>query len=387
MPKKGIMNMKFKYRAKMILASTLALVTLVGSPLAVYAGYAPSARPTYQCITPTNCPGADHVVFNSFTNAPNYGDERAFFDGKDATITAQGGYQDNINVHDGQRIVLRTYVHNNANPNAIGEAAATAHNTRMQVLLPTSKKTANTAASQIMADNASPGTVSDTVEFSGASPFTLAFDQSSPVQVSYRPNGTGDTVIKTLWSASFSNPQTLNANFGDWKGCFNYSALITAIVVVHMDQTPTPPAYSCDAFNITADVNRSVKITTFTTSNTKDIKFDHAVVDWGDGSNPLSDANVVGKTHQYAKDGTYKLTATAHFQLIANGQDLPATSANCVKQVTFTPDEPPKVTPPPSTPTTLVNTGPGQVAGIFAAVTAAGTLGYRRILSRKLSRQ
>ncbi|HMH31261.1 MAG TPA: hypothetical protein VK534_02180 [Methylomirabilota bacterium] len=383
--------MKIKSRAKTFLVSLLALVTLAGSPLAVYAGYAPSSRPTYQCITPTNCPGADHVTFNSFTNAPNYGDERAFFDGKDAGITGSGGYQDAITVHDGQKLVLRTYIHNNANPNAIGEAAATAHNTRMQVLLPTSKKTTNTAASQITADNASPGTVSDTVDFSGASPFTVEFDKSAPVQVTYRPNGAGDYVTNNLPGASFSNDQTLNANFGDWKGCFNYAALVTMTITVHMDNTPpVTPAYTCDAFNITADVNRSVKVSTFSTTATNGAVFKNATVNWGDNSAEVTNTNIVGLTHQYAADGTYTITSTAHFTV--NGQEVSAGGPQCAKVVTFKGNTPPTVTPPPTTttpgtPSTLVNTGPGEVAGIFAAVSAAAALAYRKVLSRRLSRQ
>ena len=63
----------------------------------------------------------------------------------------------------------------------------------------------------------------------------------------------------------------------------------------------------------------------------------------------------------------------------------------CTKNCTPPPSTPPQTTPPqttpPTTPTTLVNTGPGDVIGIFSAVTVAGALGYRIYLSRRLSRQ
>lgn len=290
--------MNLKLRTKRALLSLIAVATIVGLPATALAGYAPSGRPTFQCITPTNCPGANYVVFNSFTNAPNYGDERAFFDGKDNTISGPGGYQDNITVHNGEELVLRVYIHNNANPGAIGFDAATAHNARMQVLLPQTQKTSNFAAAAVSADNANPGTVSDTVDFNGAAPFTMTYDESQPVQVTYRPNGTGDFVTNTLHSASFASDHVLNANFGDWHGCFNYAALVTFKVKVSMPTTPPPP----------------------------------------------------------------------------------------------TPPKPP-VTPPttppttPAAPTSLVNTGPGSDAAIFAAVTVAGTIGYRLYLSRRLSRQ
>lgn len=53
------------------------------------------------------------------------------------------------------------------------------------------------------------------------------------------------------------------------------------------------------------------------------------------------------------------------------------------------PATPTKGTPPvtPAAPTSLVNTGPGSDAAIFLAATIAGTFGYRRYLSRRLSRQ
>jgi len=388
------MNMRIKLRPKIALATMLAAAVLIGLPAAVFAGFAPSDRQTFQCITPDNCPGANYVTFNSFTNAPNYGDERAFFDGKDAGVTGPGGYQDSIGVHDGQELVLRVYIHNNANPNAIGFAAATATNTAMQVQLPTSAKTANVAAADISADNANPGTVSDTVDFTGASPFTLAFDESAPVQITYRPNGAGDYVTRTLPTASFASANVLNANFGDWHGCFNYAALVTMNVKVSMPNIPTPsPTYTCDALNIAADVDRKVKVSAFSTTATNGATFKDAVINWGDNTTPLTTNNVVGQAHQYGADGTYTITATAHFTV--GGEDVTATGLQCQKQVTFSSTTPPKVTPPPSTPPStpsatpaaLVNTGPGSVVGLFAAATAAGTVIYRRMLTRRLSRQ
>jgi hypothetical protein len=44
-------------------------------------------------------------------------------------------------------------------------------------------------------------------------------------------------------------------------------------------------------------------------------------------------------------------------------------------------------TPTPVTPTKLVNTGAGSTIGIFAAAAAAGTVAYRVVLGRRLSRQ
>lgn len=232
-----------KFRIKTLVAGLIAAAVMVVLPAsAVLAGYAPANRPTFQCVTPTNCPGADYVTFNSFTNAPNYGDERAFLDAKSSTITGPGGYQDSLNVQDGQKYVVRAYIHNNANRAKIGDAASTAKNVKLQVLLPTSKKTSHMIGANISASNSNPGNVSDTVSFSGQKPFTIEFDKSAPVQVTYRPNGQGEYVTRTLPGAAFANDQTLNAALGDVKGCFEYASLVTMTVVVKMDKTPpTPP--------------------------------------------------------------------------------------------------------------------------------------------------
>ncbi|HET7673399.1 MAG TPA: hypothetical protein VFK11_02730 [Candidatus Saccharimonadales bacterium] len=232
----------FKLKAKLALAGAISAIALVVMPAVALAGYAPSNRPTFQCITPTNCPGAEYVVFNSFTNAPNYGDERAFLDAKSASITGPGGYQDKISgVKDGAKYIVRAYVHNNANPNAIGESAATAINTKLQVILPTGENSHHVAGANLSADNASPRNVSDTVDFSGSTPFTVQFDKSAPVQVTYRPNGQGGYVTRTLPGASFSNNYTMNADLGNFKGCFNYASLVTMTVVVHTKELPPPP--------------------------------------------------------------------------------------------------------------------------------------------------
>jgi hypothetical protein len=56
-----------------------------------------------------------------------------------------------------------------------------------------------------------------------------------------------------------------------------------------------------------------------------------------------------------------------------------------------TPPQTPPTTPAtpaaPGAPTTLVNTGAGSVAAIFAAATVAGVAAYRFVLGRRLSRQ
>jgi len=132
------------------------------------------------------------------------------------------------------------------------------------------------------------------------------------------------------------------------------------------------PAYSCDLFKIEKTTGREIKVTEFKTSQTNGATFKNVVINWGDGSTPLTTNNAVGQKHTFAKDGTYTITATATFTV--NGQDKTATSQACKAVVTFGAQ--------PTTPTTLPKTGAGDVIGIFTAVTAAGAVAHRYVLGR-----
>ncbi len=161
------------------------------------------------------------------------------------------------------------------------------------------------------------------------------------------------------------------------------------------------PVYTCDTFTITPSANRTVTVSNFKTTTGGGATFSNVDVNWGD-NNTANYSNVVGQTHQYAADGTYTITATAHFMV--NGQDVTASGANCVQQVSYstevctppstgtppncvTPCKPPTTGTPPNCvtpPTVLVNTGAGSVAGLFAAASILGTFIYRRVLTRRL---
>ncbi len=268
---------------KFVLGGVTA-ATVIAMPLSAYAGFFPADRPTYTCVNTNQCEGADHVVFDSFTNNPVVGDERPFFAGS----LNGANVQDRIQVKNGDVIVLRAYVHNNADPNKIGEAAAVAKNVKIKVIVPTVKKNDQVLVGFISAANANPGTINDTMSLYGDKEFTLSYVPGS-AYFDHKPDGTNMVSEKLNDTIVGSNGTFL----GDMKGCFEYSGYVTLKVKVNMPTTPTPP-------------------------------------------------------------------------------------------------ETPPTTPPTTTtttPTTLVNTGPGEVAALFAVAMIAGTIGYRQYLSRRLSRQ
>lgn len=220
------MNVK---RISLSLATAAAIVAI---PATTFAGFFPADRPTYTCDANAACAGADHVVFDSFTNNPVVGDERPFLAGS----LNGSNVADRIKVKDGDEIVLRMYVHNNADPNKIGEAAATAHGVKVKVLVPTAKQTDTNLVGFISATNANPGTVNDTMSLYGDNAFTISYVPGSAVWA-HKPDGV------TMQSYKLADTIVGDGAFlGDLKGCFQFSGYVTLTVKVHMSTPPvTPP--------------------------------------------------------------------------------------------------------------------------------------------------
>jgi PKD domain len=160
----------------------------------------------------------------------------------------------------------------------------------------------------------------------------------------------------------------------------------------------------CSALGISEGDNRTAIINNFQTTATGGT-LTSADINWGDGTTVTGVTNLIGQTHQYQTDGPFTVSITAHFMV--NGQDVVATGTACQQQLSFAAPAaaPPAAPPPPATqssappptpvaatpapqtpPTSLVNTGPGNVAGIFGITTIIGTLGYRQWLRRYLAR-
>jgi uncharacterized repeat protein (TIGR01451 family) len=157
--------------------------------------------------------------------------------------------------------------------------------------------------------------------------------------------------------------------------------------------SPATPTYSCTMQAVAvADKVRTGKVTAFTTDQTNGATFQNAALEWGDGAAADGAAVIAGQSHVYAQNGTYTVTATAHFMV--GGADQVAT---CMQEITIAtvavPVTAPVTTPVDTTPVTpvaaeaLPKTGAGNTIGLFVAVTVAGMIGHRLYLSRKLARR
>src|SRR5690242_14541012 len=107
------MKKLFSRLPKKVLALSAGFVVVVGATAAAHAWF--PDRPTFTMETP-----ASYVTFDSITDNPNEGDERAFFSAKDAANTNSGGFTHSADVTTGETVMLRMYVHNDAASNLNG---------------------------------------------------------------------------------------------------------------------------------------------------------------------------------------------------------------------------------------------------------------------------
>jgi hypothetical protein len=143
-------------------------------------GYSPSTRPVFSCLANKDCPGPPYVAFNSYRNTPSYGDERSFVDARRASDTKTKSYRDVLNVSEGQEIVVRIYVDNNADARqAVRRQETVSQNARLLVLSDLNEKKRLIVAASITADNAIPRTVSDTVELLSNHPIAADYIEGS----------------------------------------------------------------------------------------------------------------------------------------------------------------------------------------------------------------
>jgi uncharacterized repeat protein (TIGR01451 family) len=218
-------------------ALLLGVLAVIVAPLATVSATSDTPwgpdRPTLT-LNGNHTPGMDHVQFNSIVNNPNYGDERTFLDAKDSTVTTTGGYTDTTQVHAGEIVTLRTYVHNNADPSLNGTnntGPGVALNTKVSIQLPTGTANSLRATSIISASNATPGSVFDTTDFqAGGAQFGVSYVSGSAVQYTHAvPSGLklSDSIVSG--GALIGNA----AADGTIPGCFAYDSFVTIQVKIN----------------------------------------------------------------------------------------------------------------------------------------------------------
>jgi hypothetical protein len=163
------------------------------------------------------------------------------------------------------------------------------------------------------------------------------------------------------------------------------SAACTKQVTFEKQVEDKQPVFECKDLTLiknAADRSVTAKVTVNAQNGAK---FKTVTYNFGDGEKSVFSSTELSKSYKYSADGTYTVTARVLFDV--NGVDkFAADNQACVKTVTFTtPTTPENPTNPetPQTPQVLPATGAGSVIGIFVAVVAVSTFGYRLLLSRK----
>ena len=189
---------------------TVAVLAFAGATFA----WGPN-RTTYTMEQP-----ADHVVFNSITNNPNYGDEREFVTIKDVTTGTQ--LTNTATLLPGHEYKVQVYVHNNAATNLNASGVGIAHGTTVRAALPASVNGSETVDGFVTASNATPKEVYDTAALKSTGNVDLEFvNGSAMLHTNNQQTPLSDSIITTGVKVGDKDLS------GDWRGCLEYAGAVT----------------------------------------------------------------------------------------------------------------------------------------------------------------
>lgn len=347
-----------------------AIMALVASPVVQ------AAQIPYQG---ENTPGLATPAFNVFTGTPSVGDESDFLRGK---VETASGYVNNVEdaCATGTRFSLRVYVHNAAadNLNNGGNGPGVAKDTKVRVALPNATASKFDVASVITASNASSVSDGMTIDCKGKN-VDLKYVTGTAKQfvkvVTEGPNvhagGTtalADTIVTTGALVGTDTPN------GDVWGCWDQRVWVTLVVeVTEKPVVVVPQDAACTAIGNIIKTGNTVKVEGITPAVSGGATVVSYTIDWGDGTK-TENFTSFPVSHTYTNLNN---TITAYVNAKVNGETKQLTSANCTRAANFT-----KPTP---TPTVLPSTGPGEVAGLFAATSALGAAAHSYITRRRNS--
>lgn len=415
---------RFSTRSKVLFGTALTLVATVAFVAPAATEAALGADRETKAYT-QGMAGFDRVQFNSFTGVPNIGDERQFMTGK--ISGASGGFYDNLNgVRGGDEMLVRVYVHNNADSSLNASGAGVAKNTRVKVVLPTGLAQNQSATAFISADNAQPQIIEDAFGVTGETPVGLQYvPGSATIKSNQQDVALSDEIVSGGVLVGNDNLK------GDFKGCFEFAAVVSFKVKV------TAPGYTLDkkvrvsgTTNFTEEV--SVKpndkvdfVLAFKNNGTTQLNnvalgdrlpvgltYVPGTTEWNAGSTGNKWTKV--SNDDWLKGGLnvghYTAGAAAYLrftaqvtdasklecgmnQLVNHGFAKPEGQSNIQDSATVKVnrvcDQAAPVTPvaavTPAAPEALPNVGAGNIVGLFAAVTIVAAAAHR-LFVRQFSR-
>lgn len=228
-----------KLPKRVLVSAVLAGAVLgIGATAVTVAEFYPN-RPTYDYNIPEQRIGSmNGPVFNSFINTPSYGDERAFLDARRSDQTAAGSYKNVLSDVTGgtKEVVVRMYVHNNANQGTNASGVGIARNTNVRIALPTAEASSLRARGYISASNAA--MVEDTVDFVDNKAFKVEYVPGSAILYNNGPFKNGKQLSDSIVTSAGA-PVGYDALNGNFPGCFDYEAVVQIRVKVVVKPTPS----------------------------------------------------------------------------------------------------------------------------------------------------
>jgi uncharacterized repeat protein (TIGR01451 family) len=228
-------KLRLTSRKSKVIASLVIGAALLTVGAVAYAGYTTSGS-VMDWNNPADQVGStDGPVFNHFINTPYYGDERAFFDAaRSDEATQTSGFKDvQPDVGEGSsEVILRMYIHNNANQDTNASGLGVAKDTTVHITLPTGTVSDMQTRAYIDWSNPAPGytgEVTDSAELTDSSPFSIQYEPGSAVIYNgAHPGGytLPDSIVTTGTKVGYDQMD------GNWPGCFNYQAFIEIKVKV-----------------------------------------------------------------------------------------------------------------------------------------------------------
>ena len=194
------------------------------------AGYIPAKRAVFACAREPSCIGPSYPVFNSYTDAPRYGDERDFLNVRPAR-SSTSTFFNALNVTRGEHVLLRVYYDNDGDPRAEPRPGySSARDVHAMIVLPYARGRHLTVAGSITAANTIPRTVGDTVMLRGSAPFNLVYVPGT-ARLWNRAHPHGLRLPNALFAGTGAELGYAVLN-GTITGCFCQAGLITAELLV-----------------------------------------------------------------------------------------------------------------------------------------------------------
>jgi uncharacterized repeat protein (TIGR01451 family) len=352
------------------------------------------------------------------------------------------------NVTQSAEVEAKIYIHNNADtslntvPDGHGGFVGVAQNVTAQVSIPSTIQQTQDVTATISASNAQPQSIFDTMDVTGANGGSFGLQYENGTAQLHEQDGS----VTNLTAAQESALTGSGLNLGSQAGCFQHVQEITFKMKVNMPQYNilkqvrfAGQGPSDWKKTVTAQVGNTLEWSV-SFSNIGQTELDNVAIvdqipanmtvvpgsvtlytaDFPNGTtdlspNPIqangSQLNVnIGNYRALTQDeiNSGEVSAQIIYRTTVNDASLACgandlvnkafatpqgfgtisdtADASVTKQCT-TPTPPATTTSTTTTPTTLVNTGPGDVIGLFSGVTIAGAFAHRLFLSRRLARR